>query len=80
MIIDSLKSCEVCGIIAVRSNICKVCDFKPWNLNNEKSKVEYLKQKQIEHFEYKMKNKIEIKRFSEPEHGFKADSNGKLYI
>ncbi|AXG70952.1 hypothetical protein KORDIASMS9_03207 [Kordia sp. SMS9] len=79
-IIDSLKSCEVCGIVAVRNNICKVCDCEPWNQNSGKSKIDYLKEKQIEHFEYELKNKKEIKKIAEPEHGFKTDRNWKLYI
>ena len=79
-IIDSLKSCEVCGIVAVRNNICKVCDSEPWNQNSGKSKIDYLKEKQLEHFEYELKNKTEIKKIAEPEQGFKADNNWKLYI
>ncbi len=79
-IIDSLKSCEVCGIVAIRNNICKVCSSEPWNQYSGKSKTDYLKEKQLEHFEYKLKNKTEIKKIAEPEHGFKADNNWKLYI
>ena len=79
-IIESLNSCEVCGIVAVRKNVCKVCESETWNQNTGKNKIEYLKEKQLEHFEYKMENKIKIKEFAEPEHGFKADKNWKLYI
>ncbi|REG84121.1 hypothetical protein C8N41_10722 [Winogradskyella sediminis] len=80
LIIGSLKSCEVCGIVAVRNNVCKVCDSEPWNRNSGKNKMEYLKEKQLEHFEYELKNKTEINKIAEAQHGFKADKNWKLHI
>ncbi|WP_299335031.1 hypothetical protein [uncultured Psychroserpens sp.] len=79
-IMDSLKSCDVCGIIAVRDNICKICESEPWHQKSKKDKSEYLKDKQLEHFEYELKNKIKIKAFAEPQHGFKADENWKLHL
>ncbi|MEN3322675.1 hypothetical protein VP395_02975 [Mariniflexile soesokkakense] len=79
-LMDSLKPCEVCGIVAVRENECIVCETIAWNNEMTESKIEYLKLKQSEFYSDQIKNRKEIKKVAEPEHGFKADKNWKLHI
>lgn len=79
-LINSLKSCKVCGIIAVSKNKCIVCETIPWNSKMNENEIEYIKSKQLEYYSEHIKNREEIKKIAEPEHGFKADKNWKLYI
>lgn len=78
--IDSLKPCGVCGIVAVREQTCIVCETIAWNDEIHKDKVAYLTSKQSEFYAELVKDGKEIKKIAEPEHGFKADSNWKLYL
>lgn len=79
-LINSLKPCGVCGIIAVREKECIVCETTPWTIDMTENEIEYIKAKQLELYSERIKNGIEIKKIAEPEHGFKADKNWKLYI
>ena len=77
---DSLLPCGVCGIIAVKNDECIVCETTAWNSEITVSQTEYLKSKQSDLYSDNLKKGIEIKKIAEPEHGFKADKNWKLYI
>ena len=77
---NSLKPCGVCGIVAVSENECIVCETVEWNNKMTENKVKYLKSKQSEFYSERIKGGIEIKKIAEPEHGFKADKNWKLYV
>lgn len=77
---NSLKPCGVCGIVAVRENECIVCETITWNNEVAENEIEYIKSKQSELYSELIKDGIEIKKVAEPEHGFKADKNWKLYI
>lgn len=77
---NSLKSCGVCGIIAVRENKCLVCKNLSWNKQMTENEIDYIKLKQSEFYSDLIKEGIKIKKVAEPEHGFKADKNWKLYI
>ena len=77
---QSLQPCEVCGIIAVTDKVCIVCGNVPWDNEKKKSKSEYLKAKQLKLFSPLLKAGKPIKQHAEPEHGFQADKNWKLYI
>jgi hypothetical protein len=77
---DSLKPCDVCGIIAVRKTECIVCETIEWNNKMSESETEYLKRKQLDLYSVLKKDGREIKKQAEPEHGFKANENWKLYI
>lgn len=77
---NSLKPCEVCGIVAVKENECIVCETVTWNNKMNESKIDYIKSKQSELNSYQIKEGFKIKTTAEPEHGFKADKNWKLYI
>ena len=79
-LIDSLKACGVCGIVAVKENVCIVCETTQWNSNNSLTETEFFKLKQSEFFAILLKDGREIKKQPEPEHGFKANKNWKLYI
>ena len=79
-LIDSLKPCEVCGIVAVNDNECIVCENIPWNSEMADTQINYIKSKQLELYSETIKDKREIKKIAEPEHGFKSDGNWKLYI
>ncbi|WP_299156189.1 hypothetical protein [uncultured Tenacibaculum sp.] len=79
-LINSLKPCGICGIIAVRENNCIVCETITWNKKMTKNEIEYIKSKQLDFFSDRIKNGIEIKKIAEPEHGFKANKNWRLYI
>ncbi len=78
--VHSLKPCKVCGIIAVKENECIVCETTTWNNKIIENEIEYIKSKQSELYSELVKEKIEIKKVAEPEHGFKSDKNWKLYI
>jgi hypothetical protein len=77
---NSLKPCGVCGIIAVRENKCIVCEIIAWNSEMPESETAYLKSKQFDFYSSYIKEGIKIKKVAEPEHGFKADKNWKLYF
>ncbi|WP_289665938.1 hypothetical protein [Flavobacterium panacagri] len=77
---QSLQPCEVCGIIAVTDKVCIVCENVPWDNEKKKNKSEYLKAKQLKLFSPLLKAGKPIKQHAEPEHGFQADKNWKLYI
>jgi len=77
---NSLKPCGACGIVAVRENECIVCETITWNNEVTENEIEYIKSKQLELYSERIKNGIKIKKVAEPEHGFKADKNWKLYI
>ncbi len=79
-LMNSLKTCRVCGIIAVRENECIVCKTTTWNNEMIENETEYIKSKQSELYSKLIKNGIEIKKLAEPEHGFKADKNWELHI
>lgn len=79
-LMDSLKPCSVCGIVAVRENECIVCETIPWNNEMNENEFEYIKSKQTGLYSEDLKDRKEIKKVAEPEHGFKADKNWKLYI
>lgn len=77
---DSLSPCGVCGIVAVSKNECIVCKTTEWNNKMSESETEYLKRKQLDLFSVLIKDGREIKNQAEPECGFKATKNWKLYI
>jgi hypothetical protein len=77
---DSLKPCGVCGIIAVRENECLICESIAWNDQMTENETEYIKTKQSDFYSDSLKNGQKIKKIAEPEHGFKANKNWKLYI
>jgi hypothetical protein len=77
---NSLKPCGVCGIVAVREDVCIVCETIIWNNEVVENEIEYIKSKQSELYSELIKDGIEIKKVAKPEHGFKADKNWKLYI
>lgn len=77
---NTLKPCRICGIVAVRENQCIVCETIAWKSGMAENETEYIKIKQLEFYSEHLKNGIEIKKVAEPEHGFKADKNWKLYI
>lgn len=79
-LIDSLKPCGVCGIVAVKENKCLVCETVAWNEEMNENKFDYLKSKQSEFYSDRISNGKEVKKIAEPEHGFKADKNWRLYI
>lgn len=78
--INSLKPCGICGVVAVNENKCIVCETIIWNSEMAESKIDYIKSKQSDFYSETLKNKRKIKKFAEPEHGFKVDKNWKLYI
>lgn len=78
--IELLESCQICGIVAVSSKKCIVCGNIAWNNENPQNKLDFLKDKQLDFFKIHLDNKIRIKNYAKPEHGFKADENWKLYI
>lgn len=77
---ESLNPCKVCGIIAVNENECIVCENIAWNSEMNETEIEYIITRQTEFYTEQTKEKREIKKVAEPEHGFKADKNWKLYI
>jgi hypothetical protein len=77
---ESLNPCKVCGIIAVNRNECIVCENIAWNSEMDEKEIEYIKSRQKEFFSTQINEKHEIKKFVEPEHGFNADKNWRLYI
>ncbi len=77
---NALLPCEICGIIAVKENKCLVCENNAWNNETADYKAEYLKAKQLDLFSSLLQDGKEIKQHAEPEHGFQADKNWKLYI
>lgn len=79
-LMNSLKPCGVCGIVAVKDNMCIVCETIEWNNRISQSETEYLKLKQLDLYSIVIKDGKEIKKQAEPEHGFKANKNWKLYI
>lgn len=79
-LMNSLKACGICGIVAVQENECIVCKTKAWCNEMEENEIEYIKSKQSELHADLLKNGFEIKKTAVPEHGFKADKNWKWYI
>ncbi len=79
-LMKSLKSCKICGIVAVKENECIVCDTKVWNNKMTENEIKYIKSKQSELFSEQIKDGIAIKKVAEPEYGFMADKNWKIYI
>ena len=77
---NSLKPCGVCGIVAVKEDECIVCENITWHNEMNEKEFEYIKSKQSELYSDRTKDDIEIKEVAEPEHGFKAYKNWKLYI
>lgn len=77
---ESLKPCEVCGIVAVKENLCLVCETKPWKKEMQANEIEYIKSKQLELYSEQIKEGIEIKKVAEAEHGLKAYKNWKLHF
>jgi hypothetical protein len=77
---ESLKPCEVCGIIAVKKNVCLVCETETWETKMKENEIEYIKSKQSEFYSEQIKEGFEIKKVTEDEHGFKAYENWKLHI
>ncbi|KUJ59091.1 hypothetical protein AR687_24980 [Flavobacteriaceae bacterium CRH] len=75
-----LPEFAVCGLIAVKENECLVCKKTSWNNKIDQSKTEYIKLMQLDLFSARIKEECQIKNHVEPEHGFKADKNWKLYI
>jgi len=80
ILIDSLKPCGVCGIVAVSDEECIVCKNISWNDEMPENRIAYYKSKQKELFSNKIKSGIKIKKDATSEHGFKADINWELYI
>jgi hypothetical protein len=80
LLLNSLQSCEICGIVAVKENECIVCENTPWNTKMDQNKIEYLKLMQLKLFSLRIKEGREIKSQTEPEHGFKSNKDWKLYI
>ncbi|MFD2910131.1 hypothetical protein ACFSX9_15480 [Flavobacterium ardleyense] len=78
--IESLKPCKICGIVALNKNECIVCENVPWNSAMTETEIDYIKTKQLDFYSESINEKREIKKIAEPEHGFKADKNWKLYI
>jgi len=79
-LMNSLKPCGVCGIVSVKENVCLVCETIEWNSRISQSETDYLKLKQLDLYSDLIKDGKEIKKQAEPEHGFKANKNWKLYI
>ncbi len=77
---DALKPCEICGIIAVKENECLVCEQTSWNDKMSQNKIEYIKLTQADFFSAWLNDGHVIKIPAEPENGFLADKNWKLYI
>lgn len=77
---SALQPCEICGIIAVNENECLVCENTAWHNEIADPRTEYLKAKQLQLYSELLKEGKEIKQHAEPEHGFQADKNWKLYI
>ncbi len=79
-LIDSLKPCGVCGIVSVKENKCIVCETIVWNDKMIETEIDYLKSQQLNLYSELIKEGKEIKKTAEPEHGFKANKNWKLYL
>ena len=77
---ESLKPCKICGIVALNESECIVCENIAWNSEITETEIDYIKTKQLDFYSESINEKREIKKIAEPEHGFKADKNWKLYI
>lgn len=80
---QSLKGCEVCGLMAVNSkNNCLVCGQEVWNSElaaEYASKEEYLKESQMDFFEPEDENNLnEIN--NKPKAGFDSYDNWKPLV
>lgn len=80
LFIDALIPCDVCGIVAVNETECLVCKNATWNSKMAQSKIEYIRLQQLNLFSVLIKEGSEINNQAEPEHGFKANKNWKLYL